>query len=101
MAAANELLQAGDLLLLLLDLLLLFLDGVDQNGSDAVGLHAFDFTFVVAGDEQRLNRGDVFGTEAEVMHAALFPIERDRTQTIEHLEPADKWLNVGLVTQTG
>src|SRR5438132_5121406 len=100
MTQAHQPLQTLDLVLLSLDLFLLFLDGVYEHGRDAVVLHAFDFTFVVARDEQRLYSGDVFRAETKVVHAALFPIERYGTKTIEHIESANEGLNVRLVAKT-
>src|SRR5438045_4389395 len=43
-----------DLRLLLPDLSLLFFEGVDEDGAEAIVLDAFDLTFFVAGNEQWL-----------------------------------------------
>ena len=83
MTPAHQPLQTLDLVLLSLDLFLLFLDCVHQDRSDAVVFHAFDFTFVVARDEQGLDRGDVFRSEAKVWRVVGFPVKRDWFETIQ------------------
>ncbi len=45
------------------DLTLLLLDGVDKGHVQVIVLDTFDLAFVVMRDQQRLDFGDVFGTE--------------------------------------
>ena len=82
---------------MLFDLRLLFLDGVDENHGHAVVLHAFDFTFVVVSNKQRLNLLDLFRAESQVFHPALFPIEGDRRKTIDEVQTRTEPIDVGLV----
>src|SRR5215510_7394804 len=77
-----------NLMLLCLNLLLLFLNCVHQHCGDPVVLHTFDFTLVVARNQKWFHRGDILRPKAHVMHAPLFPIERDRSQTIKYRETA-------------
>ena len=77
-----------DLRLLLLDLSLLFFECVDEDGAEAIVLDAFDLTFLVAGDEQWLDLGDLLGDQAEVMRAAVFPVEGHRPQAVDEIQAA-------------
>lgn len=51
-----------ELFFLRLNLRLLFFDRVDEDDAQVIVFHAFDFTFIVARDEQRLNLCDIFST---------------------------------------
>ena len=101
MSAADEPLQTRDLSLLSFDFFLLFLDRVDQCDADAVVFHAFDFAFFIACDEQRLNRRYLLGAKADIVHAALFPVESDRPQAIDDRQPANERLDILFVAKTG
>ena len=86
-----------DLRLLLLDLILLFFEGVDKDGAQAIVFDAFDLAFLVAGDEQWLGRGDLLGDQAEVVRLAIFPVEGYRAQAIDKIQPAGEIGDVVLV----
>jgi hypothetical protein len=80
-------LLAFDLVLLSLDLLLLFLKGIDEGDAQAVVLHAFDLAFVVVGDQQRLDCCDVFRRKPQISLARLLPVESDGPQLVYQLKP--------------
>ena len=86
-----------DLRLLLLDLILLFFEGVDKDGAQAIVFDAFDLAFLVAGDEQWLGRGDLLSDQAEVVRLAVLPIKRHRAQAVEETQTATPIRDVGLV----
>ena len=93
----NLLLLGADQLLLLFDLCLLFLNRVDQNNADSVVLNTLDFTFVVVSYKQRFDGADLFGDQAHVSLVVVFPIERDRTETVEQTKARGKIVYVFLV----
>ena len=106
MIQADQLLQAVDLRLLLIDplpligdLLLLLFDRVDEQDINAFILDAFDFTFAVVDDQQRFNFGDVFSSQSEIGFAILFPIEGDGLQPLDQIQPRRKRRDVGLIAQ--
>ena len=92
-------LRSLELVLLLLNLGLLFFEGVDEDGGELIVFDAFDLAFRVAEGQQRLDLLDFFSAEADVFHAVLFPLEQDRAQTIDDVESTEKCLDVALVTQ--
>ena len=83
---ANRDLQDLDLQPQFFYLGLLFFDGVHQYGRDAVVLNALDLPVVVVGHEQRLDRRDIFRSEANITSAARSPIERDRRQFFDKIK---------------
>ena len=93
------LLLLRNLLLLLSDLRLLFVDGVDEGGADAVIFDTFDLPLLVIGDQQWLNSSDIFSTEAQVEGVTGFPPEGDRLETVDERQSANERLDSFLVAQ--
>src|SRR5260370_26718748 len=93
-------LELGVFLLLLFDLCLLFLDGVDEDGGKLIVLDALDLAFVVAEREQRFDLLNFFRAQANVSDTALLPGEGDRTQTIDDVQSAGEARDVFLVPQS-
>lgn len=98
MIQADNSLQGLDLRLLRADLCLLFFESVDHDDSDAVVLHAFDLALVVVGDEQRLDFGDFFGDETEVVLFICYLIEGDGAQAVDEIQARGQRGNVALIT---
>ncbi len=82
----NLVLLLSYLVPLLLDLRLLFFEGVDESDAQAVVLDAFDLAFRVVDDKQRVDGRDLFGAKADVMQSICFPIEADWTEPADQLE---------------
>src|SRR2546421_5645409 len=78
---------------LLLDLRLLFFEGVDESDAQAVVLDAFDLAFRVVNDKQRVDGCDLFGAKADVTLAICFPIEADWTEPADQLDRKSTRLN--------
>jgi len=89
--------QSFDLVLLLLDLRLLLLDGVDQDHADLVVFDALDLAVAVVRHEQRFDLGDFFGDEAKIVLPSLLPVECDGPKPFDHVQPADERQDVFLV----
>ena len=66
-----------ELCLLRSDLRLLFVDGVDQHGADLGVLDAFNLALRIAEGQKWFDSLDLFGGEADVCAAAVFPGEGD------------------------
>ena len=99
MIPANQFFQALDLGLLVLDLRLLLLDGVNEYGSEAVVLDAFDFALRIARYQPRFDRGDFLCCEAEITFRMVLPGERDRPQPIYNIEATDEGIDIFFVAQ--
>src|ERR1043165_2897612 len=103
MIRADQLLQRIDLsllflnlFLLLLDLRLLFVESIYENGAQAIVLDAFDLATFVIRNKQRINFGDILRAEADIMHPTLFPIERDRSQLADKTETGSEGRDPGI-----
>ena len=72
---SNVGLQLLDLLLLFANLLLLFFEGVDEDGGELIVLDAFDIAFRVAKRQQRLDLFHFLSAESDVFLPILFPSE--------------------------
>ena len=71
----RERLRSRELLLLLLNLRLLFFEGVDEEDAEPVVAHAFDLAFVITEGEERRDPFNFFRAKANVFYAVLFPRE--------------------------
>ena len=108
MRAANQPLQTGNLFLLLLnqrlllfDLRLLFLDGVDEDGGELIVFDAFNLVVLVFESEQRLDLCHLFRDQADGRLLTSLPVEADRLETIDDLQTRAKRFYVSLVAQAG
>src|SRR5439155_25471130 len=106
MIATHECLQSINLVLLLfylvpllLDLRLLFFEGVDESDAEAVVLDAFDLAFRVVDDKQRVDGRDLFGAKADVTLSICFPIEADWAKSADQLQARREGRDIGLVAQ--
>ena len=82
----NLVLLLSYLVPLLLDLRLLFFEGVDESDAEEVVLDAFDLAFRVVSDKQRVDCSDLFGAEADVARSACFPIEANRAKPFDQTQ---------------
>src|SRR5437763_2837861 len=70
---------------LLLDLRLLFFEGVDESDAEAIVLDAFDLAFRVVIDEQRVDGRDLFGVKADITLTILFLFDDDMSIPTDQL----------------
>ena len=99
MVLTDELFQTLNLALLLFDLLLLFLDGVDENDADAIILDAFDLASRIACNQQRFDGCHIFRPEAEITLPAVAPVETDRAQAVDDSQSGAEWSDLRFVAQ--
>jgi hypothetical protein len=73
----------GDLSVLIVDLLLLLLDGVDEYGADAVVFDALDPALFVIGHKPGIDLGYILGAKPDVPKSAVLPVKGDRPEFID------------------
>ena len=77
--------QLVDFSFQLLNLVLLFLDCVDEHGRQLRIVHTFNLTVLVFESQTRLNPGDIFSDQADIRLLISFPVEAYWLQTIDEL----------------
>src|SRR5207247_9038569 len=85
----NLVLLLSYLVPLLLDLRLLFFEGVDEGDAQAVVLDAFDLAFRVVDDKQRVDGRDLCGAKAAVTLSICFPLGANWANAATQLEACD------------
>lgn len=72
------------------DLLLLFVDCIDEQYVEALVLNAGDLAIVVGQREKWCDFGYVLSSQADVVSTTIFPVKADRVQESHNIKTATK-----------